>query len=99
MRERPMLKPTRWIGALAAIAILLLAALPGRAAEGDYQPYQPGAGSAAVSAPLFVVIAYSAIWLVVIGFVVMVWRRQRDVQRELERLAKELARSAGGSDR
>jgi CcmD family protein len=99
MREKPHSGSTRWLAAcLVALAALLLHA-PAWAAEGDYQPYQPGSEQAAVSAPLFVVIAYSAIWLVVTGFLVMVWRKQREVERELERLSRELAASAGRSER
>ncbi len=90
----PRSRAPRLVVRLLALALLLPAGIAS-AAEGDYQPYQPGASGEAVSAPLFVVIAYSAIWLVLVGFVVMVWRRQREVQRELERLAHELARSGG----
>jgi len=53
----------------------------------DYQPYQ---GAEQVSAPLLVVIAYSAIWLVLLGFVASVWRRQRQVQADLAQLERQL---------
>lgn len=99
MREKPGSGSARWLAAcLVALAALLLH-VRAWATEAGYQPYQPGSEHAAVSAPLFVVIAYSAIWLVVTGFVVMVWRKQREVERELERLSRELAASAGRSER
>jgi CcmD family protein len=85
--EAPMLPA--WI---ASVTALLLSA-SAWAADPEYQPYTPETGEA-VSAPLFVVIAYSAIWLVLVGFVVAVWRRQREVQRELELLKTELARAS-----
>ena len=57
---------------------------------GGYQPYVPAAGAHEVSAPLFVVLAYSAIWLVLLSFIISVWRRQRKVEAELESLRQQL---------
>lgn len=34
-------------------------------------------------APLFVIIAYAAIWLVVLGFAFYLWRRQNQIRDEL----------------
>lgn len=63
-------------------------ATPPPAADG-FKPWKPPA-TEQVSAPLFVVIAYSAIWLVVLVFVVSVWTRQRRVEQELQRLRAQL---------
>ncbi len=71
--------------------LLLLAPTP----AGDYQPYVPPA-SEAVSAPLFVVIAYAAIWVVLVIFLASVWRRQRRVEQELRDLEQRLERTASG---
>lgn len=56
----------------------------------DYVPYDAGAKADQVSAPLFVVIAYSLIWIALIGFVVSVWRRQRRLEHELDLLRRQL---------
>lgn len=41
-----------------------------------------------------VVIAYAAIWVLTIGFVVFLWMRQQALKTELARLSSELARAA-----
>ena len=61
----------------------------------DYAPYNTGAAAEQVSAPLFVVIAYSVIWIALVGFVVSVWRRQRQLERELETLRQQLEGGGG----
>ena len=80
--------------------VIVLAARAAAASPADYQPYVPPA-AAEVSAPLYVVIAYSAIWLVLILFVASVWRRQRRVEEEIDGLRQLLARPAdrGGGAR
>jgi CcmD family protein len=82
------------IRSLLASLVLLgwpLVAHPARAAAGgDYQPYSPGDAAEQVSAPLFVVLAYSAIWIVLLLFVVSLWRRQRRVETEMEQLRQQL---------
>lgn len=65
--------------------ILALAAAGG----GDYKPYQP-APTTFPSAPTFVLIAYSAIWIVLLLFLVSIWYRQRDVEKELRALQRRL---------
>jgi CcmD family protein len=71
------------------VAVSLLSGLARAAEDGGYQPYSPS-GAEEVSAPLHVVIAYSAIWVVLVGFVLSVFRRQRRVELEIERLRREL---------
>ena len=58
----------------------------------DYQPYQPSAET--ISAPLFVVVAYSAIWLVILLFVLSVFLRQRRVSAELAQMRRQLEEDA-----
>jgi CcmD family protein len=55
-----------------------------------YQPYVATSATDPISAPLFVVLAYSAIWLVLLLFVLSVWRRQQRVEAEMEQLKKKL---------
>ncbi|MBK8481370.1 MAG: hypothetical protein IPL40_09385 [Proteobacteria bacterium] len=57
----------------------------------DYADYDPATAVPEVSAPLFVVLAYSAIWLCVVGFCVMIWRRQRRIELQLAELQQSLA--------
>jgi hypothetical protein len=38
-----------------------------------------------------VVMAYAAIWLIAVGFVVLMWRKQVALRGEIERLSKELS--------
>ena len=56
-------------------------------AAAGFKPWTPKKEQ--VSAPLFVVLAYSAIWLAVLAFVVSIWRRQRRVEQELQTLISE----------
>jgi heme exporter protein CcmD len=55
----------------------------------DYQPYVPPEGGGDTSS-LFVVLAYAAIWLVLLLFVGSVWQRQRRVEAELRSLRQRL---------
>lgn len=41
-----------------------------------------------------VVMAYAALWVLVAGFVVFMWLRQRGLQAEIERLEREIAQAA-----
>jgi CcmD family protein len=61
------------------------------AAGQDFQPFTPGeSGTAQVSAPLYVLLAYSIIWLVLLGYVASLHKRHKDVERELRDLKQEL---------
>lgn len=40
-----------------------------------------------------VVLAYGALWLVAIGFVLVMWRRQQALKVEIERLSRELKKA------
>jgi hypothetical protein len=42
-----------------------------------------------------VVMAYAAIWLIAVGFVVLLWRKQQALRAEIDRLSKELAKADG----
>lgn len=42
-----------------------------------------------------VAFAYAAMWLLAVGFVVMLWRRQQALKAEIERLARELKKAEG----
>ncbi len=75
---------------VALLAVALLPVLASAAPQGDYQPYVPGSEGAQVNAPLFVIIAYSAIWLVLLVFVLSVFSRQRRVEGELAELRARL---------
>jgi CcmD family protein len=55
----------------------------------DWKPYV-AEHSDEVSAPLFVVLAYSAIWIVLLLFVLSVWRRQRELEAEIADLRQQL---------
>ncbi len=81
----------RSLGALAALALLLLAELPRAwaAPSADWKPYVPERADE-VSAPLFVVLAYSAIWVALLLFVLSVWRRQRRLEAEVADLRQRL---------
>lgn len=82
-----------------ALVGLLLPLSAAFAEEGaaSYEPYQAGQGAQGVSAPLYVLIAYSVIWLAVLLFVVSVWRRQQELQEEMRRLEEQLGVESGGA--
>jgi CcmD family protein len=71
------------------LLLVLSLLLPPALAAADYQPYTPPE-SGEVPAPLYVVLAYSAIWLVLLVFVASVWLRQRRVELELKGLQRQL---------
>jgi uncharacterized protein HemY len=78
---------------LLKLLFLLAAALlatPAYAAPGGdgYTPYVPTTEQ--VSAPLFVIVAYSIIWLTLLLFVVSLWVRQRRVAVDIEQLRRQL---------
>jgi hypothetical protein len=70
-----------------SLLVTLLSLAP--VAGGDYKPYVPPAASE-TSTPLFVIIAYSAIWLILMFFLVSIWMRQRRVDDELRTLRRRL---------
>lgn len=82
------------VAALMSLSVLLLSTWAAAAAAGDYEPYTPPA-QGQVSAPLFVLLAYSAIWVLLLLFVLSVWQRQRRVEDEVARLRRQLERDDG----
>lgn len=84
------------VGTVLSVIATLWGQLAWAAPEADYQPYQAPASAEGVSAPLYVVLAYSAIWLVLLLFVASVWRRQRRVEAEIEQMRHQLETQTGG---
>lgn len=64
---------------------LFLFAAPWVARADEFVNVDPSKVNKPTSAPLFVVISYSAIWLVVVFFAFLLWRRQSAVREELQR--------------
>lgn len=64
---------------------LLVLATPWLARADEFVNVDPSKVDKPTSAPLFVIISYSAIWLVVVFFAFLLWRRQSAVREELER--------------
>jgi CcmD family protein len=83
----------RALALLLALPVLLASSTAAADPGGDFQPYKPGAATEQVSAPLHVVLAYSLIWLVLLGFVASVWRRQRRVEAEIREMRRQLERT------
>jgi len=74
-----------------SLTLLLLWPLLSTATGDGFKPYVPPSSEAgAISAPLFVLIAYAAIWVVLLVFLGSVWRRQRRVEEELRELRRRL---------
>ena len=65
------------------LATLAITFAPALAFADEYVDFDPSKAQKSVSAPLYVVIAYSAIWLVVLIFAVMLYRRQQAIREEL----------------
>lgn len=42
-----------------------------------------------------VVMAYAAIWIIAVAFIVLLWRKQVALRAEIDRLARELAKAEG----
>jgi len=81
---------------LVALATFVLALA--RAAD-DYVDVDPANIDKSVSAPLFVIIAYSAIWLVVVALTMMLWKRQAALREELRRAETALHELTEGQER
>jgi heme exporter protein CcmD len=73
-----------------SLTLLLLWPLLGAATGDGFKPYVAPSEAGAISAPLFVLIAYAAIWVVLLIFLGSVWRRQRRVEEELHELQRRL---------
>ncbi len=80
----------------AALCVLLAPAL---VHADDYVDFDPSKAQKTVSAPLFVIIAYSAIWLVVLLFAVMLLRHQRAIGDELAQAQARLDELEDDDDR
>jgi CcmD family protein len=95
MLSMPLLRGGRRLlnaGLLSVLALLpfygigVALAIP----QDDYQPYSAATSSSGPSEMLFVLIAYFAIWFIVLLFVISIWRRQLRVESELEQLQRQL---------
>ncbi len=58
--------------------------------KSEYEPYVAPDRAGDPNVSLFVLLAYSSIWLVVLLFVLSVWRRQRQVEAEMRAIQAEL---------
>lgn len=65
------------------------AAAPASGGAG-YSSWKPSSKDQGESATRYVVVAYSAIWIVLVSFVAAVWLRQRKVEQELAELKQRL---------
>lgn len=83
----------------ALLATLCVVLAPALARADDYVDFDPTKAQKAVSAPLFVIIAYSAIWLAVLVFAVMLFRRQKAVADELAQAQSRLDELSDEDDR
>jgi CcmD family protein len=90
--KRERRRPARRLRALLAGAATLLAPALVRAGSVSYKPYRPETAET-VSAPLLVVVAYSAIFVVLLFYVVLLFARQRRAEREIEELERKQRRS------
>jgi hypothetical protein len=82
-------KPLRLVCCTTTLIAAWLATGVAARAEtgGDFRPYVPPAAEQ-VSAPLLVLLAYAALWLVLLLFVASIWRRQQRLEAELAELLR-----------
>ena len=77
---------------MVCFAVISLADLVNPVAHADeWQEYDPQSAVGAVDIPLFVILAYSAVWLVTLAFVVATWRRQARVHAQMNELQQRLS--------
>ena len=76
-----LLAMTSGLGALGA---------SGLARAEEYTAYDPSTAQSQVSAPLYVIIAYAVIWLLILYFAVVLWRRQQRIDLELQTARSQL---------
>ena len=79
---------------LGAVSLGLVAEAAALAADDTaYEDVAPRTTETQVSAPLSVTIAYGAIWIVLLAYVVGLWRRQAQLAEELAALRRSLERT------
>ncbi|MFI5178467.1 MAG: CcmD family protein [Vicinamibacterales bacterium] len=54
-----------------------------QAAQSGFVPVVPGAGQETLPAAPLVFVAYAFVWVALLGYVVLLWRRLGKVEREL----------------
>ncbi|HUL74639.1 MAG TPA: CcmD family protein [Vicinamibacterales bacterium] len=54
-----------------------------QAAQGEFVPVVPGASKEAIPAAPLVFVAYAFVWVALVAYVVLLWRRLGKVEREL----------------
>lgn len=74
---------------VALAALMLLGRVAAAAGEDGYQDVVAGAAQTS-SAPVLVTIAYGLIWIVVLAYVVSIWRRQNRLSAQLQQLRRRL---------
>lgn len=63
----------------------------------EFVPVQGGGET--TSAGALLIVAYGLMWAVLIGFILLTWRRQRRLEAKADELGRQLAEAAGARDR
>jgi len=71
------------IGAATLVALAATATVLAQAAQGEFVPVVPGASKEAIPAAPLVFVAYAFVWVALLGYLVLLWRRLGHVEREL----------------
>jgi CcmD family protein len=88
-----MLALKRILGSVVSLLLWAGQAAAESGPGGDYEQYVPKADKETL-APLFVVISYSVIWLLLLAFALSLWLRQGRIDRQMKQLQHQLNREA-----
>ena len=81
---------------IAVVATLSAAPLgarqpaPAQAGQGAFEPVHGKPADEQVPAPVYVMSAYAVVWVVLLGYVWLLWRRVRGVEKELTDLRRRI---------
>jgi CcmD family protein len=77
---------TRLMKTIAVTTMMVMAAAAhalAQPAQGGFVPVVPGAAQETLPAAPLVFVAYAFVWVALLGYVVLLWRRLGKVEREL----------------
>jgi CcmD family protein len=76
--------------AIVAISLLLVVQLAAQEPPGKFEPLKPGSGQETLPAAPLVYAAYAAVWLVLLGYVFILWRRASRIEQGLAAVRDQL---------
>lgn len=87
-----------WIALLAAPALGQEEEDPAASRAESFEAAESGAQTENIPGGMLMVVAYGAVWVLVLGYVIAIGFRQAKTARELEQLREDIGAQAGDGD-